>query len=84
MKAGEAHIKECGLENIQSLEGFQWMKIDDIPEFEAFLYSEKPSLLAGGSYGAAKGVQGYNSATGRVIKDVLLSESKKVVMLKPC
>jgi hypothetical protein len=68
-------MKECGLEKILSLEGFQWMKINDIIEFKAFLHSEKPSLLAGGSYGAAKGFQGYKSATGRVIKNYVQTDS---------
>jgi len=64
---------ECGImDKVKSITGFTDMKLLNtkvIQGFQNFIHTDNVSLLAGGSYGAANGVQGYSSVTGRVIQD---------------
>ena len=79
IKAGEDYIQACHLDEILVLPGYQNMKASDTKEFITFLTSEKPSLLAGGTYGAAKGRQGYESKTGQVILEKVTQDNKRAL-----
>ena len=73
--AGVAHIEACGKQTILSLPGFSPMQYEKIHQVFEFLLTTEPCLLAGGSYGAAGGVQGFKSTTGRVIQDKVQTET---------
>ena len=66
--AGDAHMEACDRGNIKNIPGFQHMRCQNTDEVFVFLLSDEPCLLAVGSYGAAGGVQGYGSQTGKQIR----------------